>query len=157
MANLSPVGGPKIWSGNQISTSISSRIPVHLDADGCTLEVQLFPRATLLLIKLAPLWEHGIHNWSQIICRGQDGRPYFMEGRELQWANPSRKFPPRGCSPEPYITLGYSCPLRTQPTCYPFAIKLLIRKGPMARPPPDREPLWVKTGAPSPTDPPLSR
>ncbi len=43
MADLHPVGGPEIWSGNQISTSISSRIPVHLDEDGCPLEVQPFP------------------------------------------------------------------------------------------------------------------
>jgi hypothetical protein len=39
MADLHPVGGPDIWSGNYISTSISSRIPVHLDEDGCPLEV----------------------------------------------------------------------------------------------------------------------
>ena len=49
MADLHPVGGPEIWSRNQISTSISSRIPVHLDSDGCPLEVQPFPQATLLL------------------------------------------------------------------------------------------------------------
>jgi hypothetical protein len=93
MADLHPVGGPEISSGNQISSSISSRIHVHLDKDGCPLEVRPFPQATLLFRKLAPLREHVIHNWSQIICRGPDGRPYFMEERELQWANPSIKFP----------------------------------------------------------------
>ena len=92
-ADLHPVGGPEIWSGNQISTSISSKILIHLDEDGCPLEVQPFTLATFLLRKLAPLWEHGIHKWSQILCRGPDGRPYFMEERELQWANPSIKFP----------------------------------------------------------------
>jgi len=92
MADLHPVGGPEIWSGNQISTSISSRVPAHLDGDGCLLEVQLFPLSTLLLRKLAPLWEHWFHNWSQIICRGPNGRPYSMEERELHWANPSVKF-----------------------------------------------------------------
>ena len=93
MADLHLVEGPEIWSGNHIFTSISSRILVHLDEDGRPLEVQPFPHATLLLRKLAPLWEHGIHTWSQIICRGPDGRPYFMEERELKWANPSIKFP----------------------------------------------------------------
>jgi len=92
MADLHPVGGPDIWSGNQISTFISSRIPVHLDENGCPLEVQPIPQAMILLRKLAPLYEHGIHSWSQIICRGPDDRPYFMEERELQWANPSIKF-----------------------------------------------------------------
>ena len=57
------------------------------------LEVQPFPQAAHLFRKLAPLWEHGIHNWSQILCRGPDGRPYFLEERELQWANPSLQFP----------------------------------------------------------------
>ena len=88
-ADLHLVGGPEIWSGNHISTTISSRIPVHLDEGGCPLEVQPFLQATFLLTKLAPLWERGIHNWSQILCRGPDGRLYFLEERELQWVNPS--------------------------------------------------------------------
>jgi len=33
MADLHLVGGPEIWSGNQISSSISSRILVNLDED----------------------------------------------------------------------------------------------------------------------------
>ena len=37
MADLHPVGGPEIRSGNQISTSISSWIRVHLDGDGCPI------------------------------------------------------------------------------------------------------------------------
>jgi len=92
IADLHPVGGPEIWSGTQISTSISSRIPVHLDEDGCPVDIQSFPQRTLLLRQLSPLWEHGFHIWSQVICRGRDGRPYFMEERELQWANPTVKF-----------------------------------------------------------------
>jgi hypothetical protein len=55
MAVLHPVRGPEIRSGIQIFTSISSRIPVHLDEDGCSLEIQPFPQPTLLLRKLAPL------------------------------------------------------------------------------------------------------
>ncbi len=65
----------------------------HVDEDGCPLEAQPFLQSTRLLRQLAPLWEHGFHNWSQIICRGPDGRPCFMDERELQWANPSIKFP----------------------------------------------------------------
>jgi hypothetical protein len=84
MADLHHMGGPEIWFGNQIFTSISSRIHVPLDESGCPLEVQPYPHATLLLRKLAPLWEHGIRNWSQILYCGPYGRPYFMEERELQ-------------------------------------------------------------------------
>ncbi len=93
MIDLHPVGGPEIWSGNQISTSIATRIPINLDEDGCSCEIQPFPHATCLLGKLAPLWEYGIHNWSQILCRVPDGHPYFVEERELQWANPFMQFP----------------------------------------------------------------
>jgi hypothetical protein len=93
MADLHPVGGPELWSGNRISTSIATRIPIDLDAEGCPCELQPFPQATHLLGKLAPLWEYGIHNWSQILCRGPDGHPYFFDERELQWANPNMQFP----------------------------------------------------------------
>ena len=93
IADLHLVRGPEIWSGNQISTSISSRIHVLLDEDGCPLEIQPFPQGTFLLRKLAPLWEHGINIWSQILCRSPNGRPYFLEERELRWANPSVVFP----------------------------------------------------------------
>ena len=64
MVDLHPVGGPEIWSGNQISTSISSRIPIHLDEDGCPLEAQPFPQSIILLRQLAPLWEPGFYKWS---------------------------------------------------------------------------------------------
>ena len=93
MADLHPVGGPEIWSGNQISTSIATRIPIDFDEEGCPSEIQSFPQATHLLGKLSPLWEHGIHNWFQVLCRGPDGHPYFLDERELQWANPNMQFP----------------------------------------------------------------
>jgi hypothetical protein len=54
MVDLHPVRVPEIWSGNQISTSIPSRILIHLDEDGCPREVQPFPHPTLLIRKLAP-------------------------------------------------------------------------------------------------------
>jgi hypothetical protein len=76
MADLHPVGGPEIWFGNQISTSIATRIPIELDEDGCPCENKSFPQATHLLGRLAPLRECGIHNWSQVLCRGPDGHPY---------------------------------------------------------------------------------
>ncbi|WP_233380300.1 hypothetical protein, partial [Escherichia coli] len=62
------MGGPEIWSGNQISTSIATRIPIDLDDEGCPCEHQSFPHATHLLGKLGPLWEYGTHNWSHILC-----------------------------------------------------------------------------------------
>ena len=43
--------------------------------------------------KLVPLWENGFHNWARILGRAPDGRPYFLEERELIWANPSISFP----------------------------------------------------------------
>ena len=138
------------------STSISSRIPVHLDEDGCPQEVQPLPHATYLLRKLAPIWEHGIHNRSQILCRGPDGRPYFTEDRELQWEiSPLNSHSQRSLH-EPLHTLGHSFPpSRTPLTGYHSARNLLSRKGPITRSPPVGEPCWAKTGAPSKTDPSL--
>ncbi len=83
MADLHPSGGPEIWSGNQISTSLSSRIPVQTDEEGCPLGTQEFLQTTLPLQKLAPLWDHGFLNWAQIRGRVPDGRLYFLEEREL--------------------------------------------------------------------------
>jgi len=42
---------------------------------------------------MTPLWEHGFYNWAQIMGRAPDGRPYFLEDREIIWANPSIWFP----------------------------------------------------------------
>ena len=83
IADLHLVGGPEIWSGNQTSIFISSRLLIHLDEDSCPLEIQPFPRANLLLRKLALLWEHGVRNWVRILYRGPDGRLYFLEEREI--------------------------------------------------------------------------
>jgi hypothetical protein len=87
-----PHGRPEIWSGSQISTSISSLIPVQLDEDDCPLQTQPFPEATLILKKLTPLWDHGINDWSQLLGPAPNGRPYFLDERELEWANPSTNF-----------------------------------------------------------------
>ena len=64
-------------------------MPNHLNENGFPLETQPFPQVTLLLQKLAPLSEHGIYIWAQILCRGPDGRPSFLKDREMQWTNPS--------------------------------------------------------------------
>jgi hypothetical protein len=93
LADLHPTGGPEIWSGNNISTSISSLIPIHLDEDGCPLKLQPFPDTTSILKKLTALWDNGILEWSQILGRDPNGRPYFLDDRELMWANPTLRFP----------------------------------------------------------------
>ena len=45
------------------------------------------------LVKVGPLWENGFHNWTQIFGQALDGRPNFLEDREIIWANPSVRFP----------------------------------------------------------------
>ena len=72
-----------IWSGNQISGSITAKIPIITDEDGCPAEEQPFLKKTKILHKLVPLWEHSIHAWAQIQGRGPGGRPYFLDDREL--------------------------------------------------------------------------
>jgi len=81
MEDLHPTGGPEVWSGNQISTSISSLIPIQLDEDGCPLKTHTFPEATLILKNKTPLWDHGVHEWSQLLGRAPNGRPYFLDKR----------------------------------------------------------------------------
>ena len=54
------------------------------DEDGCPAEEQPFPPTTKILRRLAPLWEHSLHDWAQHLGRGLDGRPYFVDGMELQ-------------------------------------------------------------------------
>jgi hypothetical protein len=93
LADLHPTGGPDIWYGNRISTSISSLIPILLDEDGCPLKSQPFPEATSILKKLTALWDNGILEWSQILGRDPTGRFYFLDDRELIWANPSMRSP----------------------------------------------------------------
>ena len=93
LADLHPTGGPKIWSGNQISKSISSLFPIQLDEDFYPLRTQTFPTSAFILKKIAPLWDPGVHDWTHILGRTPNGRPYFLDDREFQWANPSMGFP----------------------------------------------------------------
>ncbi len=57
------------------------------------MKIQTFPESRFILKKLTPLLDHGILEWSQILGRAPNGRPYFLDERELQWANPSMIFP----------------------------------------------------------------
>ena len=52
--DLHPSEGPEIWSGNQISTNLSTLIPIQTDEDGCPMDTQQFPQPTLILQKLVP-------------------------------------------------------------------------------------------------------
>ncbi len=74
-ADLHPMGTAEIWPGNQISASITVRIPIITDEDGCPAEEQPFPPTTKILQKLVPLWEHSIYEWAQII---NPGRPPLL-------------------------------------------------------------------------------
>jgi hypothetical protein len=89
MADFHPTGGPEIWSGNQISISISSLIPIQMDEDGCPLKTQTFPNAMFILKKSTPLCDHRFHEWSQILGRAPNGHPCFLNDKELQWENPA--------------------------------------------------------------------
>ena len=93
LADHHPTGGPKIWYGNRISASISSLIPIQLDEDACPLRTHAFPASIFILKILTLLWDHGIHDMAQIIGRTPKGHPYFLDDRELQWANPSMGSP----------------------------------------------------------------
>jgi len=93
MADLHPTGGPEIWSGNRISSSIASKIPIQTDSVGCPTDTQPFPPPLFILQKLSTLWKHGVHNWTRILGRAPDGRPYFLDEREFQWANPTMRLP----------------------------------------------------------------
>ena len=62
LADLHPTGGPEIWSGSRISTSISSLIPIQLDEDGCPLRTHAFPAFAFIIKKSTPLWDHGVHD-----------------------------------------------------------------------------------------------
>ena len=64
-----------------------------MDEDGCPQEEQPSPPQTKILQRLVPLWEHSVLDWAQILGRGPDGRPYFLEDKELQWANQAMRTP----------------------------------------------------------------
>ncbi len=86
------MGNIEIWKGNQIANSMASKILITMDEDGCPTEEHPFPPPIKILHRLAHLWDHRIiHDWGQILGRGPNGRLYFPDGRELQWANPTMK------------------------------------------------------------------
>jgi hypothetical protein len=53
-ADLHYTGGPEIYSGSHISTSLSTRISIQMDEGGYTLDTQPPTQPTLLLQKLVP-------------------------------------------------------------------------------------------------------
>ena len=55
-----------------------------MDEDGCLEEEQPVSPPTKILHRLVPLWEHSVHEWAQILGRGPDGHPYFLNDKELQ-------------------------------------------------------------------------
>jgi len=93
LADLHPMGGPEIWSGNRISSTIAALIPIQLDEDGCPLKTHLFFEPTFIFKKLTPLRDYGVHDRTQILGRAPNGRPHFLDDKEFQWANPSMRFP----------------------------------------------------------------
>jgi len=91
---FTPYGSIRNLVRQRISASFTARIPIIMDEDGCPEEEQPFPLpSTKLLQKLVTLWEHSIHDWAQILGRGPDGRPYFLDDNKLQWANPTTRTP----------------------------------------------------------------
>ena len=65
VADLHPTRGPEIWSGNQVSTSLSTRIPIQTDEDGYHLDIQQFPNPRFSCKSWFPyLWENGFHSWA---------------------------------------------------------------------------------------------
>ncbi len=87
--DLHPMVDAEIWSGNDIATSLNGKITITMNEDGCPAVEQPFPPPTKILHKSSPLWEQGIHEWGQILGRGPNGRSYFLDDRELPWANPT--------------------------------------------------------------------
>ena len=87
-ADLHPLGGPEIWSGNPISIALTNAIPITTDEDGCPTTNQPYTRTDKILRKLAPLWEHNVHTWVQTIRLSPSARPYFLSDGELIWTNP---------------------------------------------------------------------
>jgi len=81
--DLHPVRGPELLSRNQISTSLSTRIPIQTDEDECPLKIQQFSQPTLIMQKLVPLSEKRFPQLSQILGRPPYGRSYFLEDREF--------------------------------------------------------------------------
>jgi hypothetical protein len=53
-----------------------------MDDDGCSDEEQPFPPPTKIFQRLVLLWEHSVHKLAQIIGRGPDDCPYFLDARE---------------------------------------------------------------------------
>jgi hypothetical protein len=87
-ADLHPLGGPKIWSGNELSPTTSSLIPITTDEDGCPTPTQPYTSANRILRRLTSFWECKIHSWAQVARRSPRTHPYMLSDTEILWANP---------------------------------------------------------------------
>ncbi len=50
-----------------------------MDEDGCPDDTQPFPSVINILRRLVSLWGQEVLTWAQILGRGPDGRPYFLD------------------------------------------------------------------------------
>jgi len=86
--DLHPLGGPEIWSGNPIATTLTLSIPITTDEDGCPTPSQPYTRVNRILRKLIFLWERKIFTWEQIARLSPNKRLYLLSDEEILWANP---------------------------------------------------------------------
>ena len=54
IANLHPIGDIEILKGDQIATSLTTKIPIAMYEDGCPTEEQHFPPPIKILHIMAP-------------------------------------------------------------------------------------------------------
>ena len=86
-ADLHPLRCPEIWSGNQLSATLTSSIPITIDEDGCPTINQPYTRTSQILCNLTPLWEHNVHTRAQAARISPNARPYFLSEAELIWTS----------------------------------------------------------------------
>ena len=87
-ADLHPLGGPKIWSGSRISTTLTSSIPIITYEARCPTPSQPYTCVDRILRKLTPLWEYKIFTWEHIARLSPSKRPYLLSVADILWANP---------------------------------------------------------------------
>ena len=80
-ADLHLMGDTEIWTGNLISVSLAAKIPITMDADGCLDMDRPFPQPKKIMQRLVLIWAHLIQDWAQILGRGPNGCPYFLDER----------------------------------------------------------------------------
>jgi hypothetical protein len=84
MVGIHPMGDPNSCMATRLRPPSLPGSPSNWTRNGYPIETQPFLPAMLILQKLAPLWEHGVHTWAQILGRALDDRPFYFDERELQ-------------------------------------------------------------------------